>query len=354
MITDQAPTGSQQTSPVLEPAKDAFWQKYSSRFELPLSSAVSLALHGLLIAVLLLAGIMLVRSQADSKPLPVEPLQIGDASGEHDQKDGDLRPAPKEQIGDRQSPLPPVPPLPAGAERLNQPTLPPEPPAVFTNPAARILEAAEGASADLNQATENLKNHIRREQERGAVSSGGKPGQGQGPPGARGLEEGQKRTPGSSNPSQRLDQQRIERRDRWVMVFQTWDGNDYLRQLEALGAILAIPQPDNRFLIIRDLKQKPAQGRIEDVAEIQRVFWIDDKPDSVRALAGALQLREIPARIVAFFPEQLEADLLRKELRFRNRREEGIRKTYFRVERRGNSYEPRVVDQLLRDAKSSR
>ncbi len=144
--------------------------------------------------------------------------------------------------------------------------------------------------------------------------------------------------------------------DRWVLTFETRDGFDYLRQLEALGAILAVPLEGDRFLVIRNLKQRPARGEIENAAAIQRIFWIDDKPESVRSLARALQLGRVPDHIVAFFPDALEEELLRKELAFRNRREEEIRKTYFRLERRGGRFAPVVVDQtyLPSDASEKR
>lgn len=142
---------------------------------------------------------------------------------------------------------------------------------------------------------------------------------------------------------------RLTRRiDRWVLTFETRNGSDYLRQLEGLGAILAIPLEGDRYLVIRDLKQRPVRGNVENAADIQRIFWIDDKPESVRSLAGALRLEQVPARIVAFFPDQLEDELLRKELAFRNRREEEIRRTYFRLDRRGGRFEPVVVDQTYR------
>jgi hypothetical protein len=134
--------------------------------------------------------------------------------------------------------------------------------------------------------------------------------------------------------------------DRWVLNFETRDGgHDYARQLHVLGAILAIPRPDGQYTVIRDLKQRPAQGKIEDIATIRRIFWVDNKPESVQSLAQALQLDRVPPWVAAFFPEDLERDLLRKELAFKNRREEDIRRTYFQVEQKGSGYDPVVVRQ---------
>jgi hypothetical protein len=132
------------------------------------------------------------------------------------------------------------------------------------------------------------------------------------------------------------------------MVFSTYNGQDYAKQLKSLGAYLAIPDPADQaqFLVIRDLGARPAHGQREDVSGIKRIFWIDDKPQSVQSLATALQLRPIPPRIVAFFPEELERKLLRLELSFAGRREEDIRETRFEIILvRPGHYEPRVVSQ---------
>src|SRR5262249_51342485 len=111
---------------------------------------------------------------------------------------------------------------------------------------------------------------------------------------------------------------------RWVMVFDTIDGNDYARQLDALGAILGVPEPGGRYRIIRDLKARPVRGEIEDLNKIERIFWVDDKPDSVGPLAAALQLNPPPPHVVAFFPRKFEQDLLRLELSYRGLKEEDI------------------------------
>jgi len=86
---------------------------------------------------------------------------------------------------------------------------------------------------------------------------------------------------------------------------------------------------------------------VEAISKIERIFWIDDKPESVRSLAEALQLDRVPVRFVAFFPRQFEEELLRKELRFQNKKEHEIRKTIFQMQRRGNRYEAVVREQIL-------
>ena len=132
---------------------------------------------------------------------------------------------------------------------------------------------------------------------------------------------------------------------RWVLLFDTRSGQDYLRQLRALGAILAVPEGEGKYRVFRDLSRQPAVGKVEDLSTIRRIFWIDSKRESVDSLTDALGIKPPPSHIVAFFPAALEDHLLNKELKYRNRREEDIRETRFRIVGRGGRYEPEVEDQ---------
>ena len=79
--------------------------------------------------------------------------------------------------------------------------------------------------------------------------------------------------------------------------------------------------------------------------KLNRIFWIDDKRESVEQLARALGLDFIPDRIVALFPHEFEKELLGKELAFRNKKESEILETRFQVLIRGRGYEVIVTDQ---------
>ena len=95
---------------------------------------------------------------------------------------------------------------------------------------------------------------------------------------------------------------------RWQINFSVENAQDHLNQLHALGAILAFPEPDERFRVVRDLKQRPARAEIEDINSINRIFWYDTKPDTVSSLARALglNLNPMPGVLGGFFPESLE------------------------------------------------
>src|SRR5436190_24388751 len=52
---------------------------------------------------------------------------------------------------------------------------------------------------------------------------------------------------------------RDKRMGRWVVNFNTKDAEDYLKQLDACGAILGVPDADGKLMVIRDLKMRPAK-----------------------------------------------------------------------------------------------
>jgi hypothetical protein len=124
---------------------------------------------------------------------------------------------------------------------------------------------------------------------------------------------------------------REKRQLRWVLVFNTKDGNDYAKQLQALGAILAAPESGSSYRLFRDLTKRPVKGQVEDLTNINRIYWIDDEKKSVEGLSKALGVHPAPAHFVAFFPESLEKELLQKELTFAGRKEEDIGETQFKV-----------------------
>src|SRR5262249_37667954 len=127
----------------------------------------------------------------------------------------------------------------------------------------------------------------------------------------------------NGSPHGKKPSKREQRQLRWTMIFNTRDGSDYATQLDALGAILAVPTASGKeFEIIRDLKARPVQGKVEDLESIKRIYWIDDKPDSVAGLARALAIKTIPKLIVAFFPVELENKLAQMERDYAGRNED--------------------------------
>jgi len=329
----------------LVPPDEKFWQHYSPHHEFPLSSVTSVALHVLVIALLALAAWVAVKLGLDEsdKAADVEAVALepggggGDPEGVPDAKGragvGGSVPDAEAVNQDREtaSLTPPTTPLtgfpvPADIDPFDIPQLK----SADGTQAVRVSEEALAALGKLNaEARKQLSQGV-RSQGKGGQGTGGGGGAGTGP--GKGNNQG----PGDSKESQR-----VKRTLRWIMVFSTRDGRDYADQLQSLGAILAVPNPANpeQFLVTRDLARRPVALKVEDVKNINRIYWIDDRRESVDQLAAALGIRPVPPAVVAFFPVELEQSLLQKELAYgssRGRKAEGdIQETRFSIIRQG-------------------
>src|SRR5204863_6575436 len=106
--------------------------------------------------------------------------------------------------------------------------------------------------------------------------------------------------------------QKQKRQLRWTLLFSTRGAADYLDQLSRLKAIIGVQYPDKSIKLITDLRKRPAKleagERVPD-----RIFWMDDAADGVKAMAEELGIKPMPWRLIAFFPASLEEELLRRE-----------------------------------------
>jgi hypothetical protein len=149
------------------------------------------------------------------------------------------------------------------------------------------------------------------------------------------------------DPAKAVLTQRQKRMLRWTLHFNTNNGPDYVGQLHGLGAILAIPvqeRPEPVYKVVSDLARRPARLLPEDVSKIQRIYWIDNNPQSVGDAMAALGLPLRPSYFVAFLPEEVENRLFELEkAQARGRPEDDIHETRFRVKAVGGRCEVEFV-----------
>jgi hypothetical protein len=330
---------------------ERFWVRYSEHHELPLSSVGSIAIHVLVVALAFALWYVGWNLWKDDKSLPVEAVALAGGGGGNPQGIGNDPGVPNAGAPEAVEQKPNEPQRPPDAPQPDklkpvQPA-PPQFPEIKDPDIRRLIDAGNEAVASigqLNQKTrETLAKGLRSGKGEGGGGSGGGTGRGQGTGKGDGVGPGQ----GTVTVSQR--EKRVMR---WDLEFNPlkgrYSGEDYVRDLQTLGAILAIQDPKHPdgYLVIRDLTKRPARPQPEDLSEIKRIFFVDRRPDSVGALATALQLRPMPDHIIAFFPEELEEKLLKLELAHaKGRSEDDIQSTRFHMLRVGNRIEPRVVAQ---------
>jgi len=305
--------GDKKPKPQVPPAT-SFWQTYSPNGEFPFSGIGSFVIHGLALLILL-GGIVAWVSKSQDGSVSIEvitdgpPGQPGGGGQENGIGNNPGILTPRDVGEPLVTPVNPNASLDSSVPELN-PNNKPVRLDSDVNPAN--TKTKEG---DKSRAPEppNLVGTFK------GVPGKGQPGPGHGP----GVGSGIGGRPIS------------ERQQRWRMIFNTRNGNDYLRQLNALGAILRVDQ-NNKSYLIRNLSERPAKPQQEDADALNRIYWVDDDLESRESIAQALQLGWTPDRIYAYFPLSLETKLVQKELEYGRKhgrtKEEDIGETHFKIE----------------------
>lgn len=308
------------------PVDQPFWVKYSEHHELPLSVSSSIFLH---LAMLGLCGLILVgflNFGARNRVPPIEPISLAPEGGGGGNALG-------EGEGPGNAPLQARPDATAPDPKLAEATQPePDLAATPLTPSSLIEKNATERAFEVPLSSSAMKDKASDAQKAiQALQTAGKGLGGEGKGGGLGKGEGtgigDKKGPGTGVGGTI----RQKRQERWVMIFSTQNGRDYLAQLKGLGAILAIPTKDGGYMVYRNLASFPMKGHKENPPN--RIFWVDDRPNSVQELALAMGLRSRPEYIAAFFPESLEVDLRNKERAQYAGAEENIGESTFRIKR---------------------
>jgi hypothetical protein len=344
------PNSTPKTTQPLIPPDEKFWQRYSPHHEMLMSGLGSFTLHLLILGGLILAGVLGLFALLN-KPEPQMEIAAmglpglpgtpglpgggGGGPGEPGDPANSNNQAKTESVNPNESPKPSGPeieavPL-AKVSPLNLAELPNDP-TIY-------------AFAD-NEAVQSLKDMSKAARQKLVEGLRDSDGPTRNSPSKTGGNPGVNGAGGQGGDGAAKMNNSIKRVLRWTMLFNTRDGVDYINQLAAMGAIIAIPQDGgSQYLVVRNLK-KPAEAKTEDVGTIRLIWWIDDRPESVRSLAEGLNLKQVPPHFVAFFPKELENKLVELEFRHRGLKEEQIQSTSFRIERAGNTFVPVVLQQI--------
>ncbi len=310
-----------------QPADDTFWKDYNSSYEFPTSIISSVLTHALIVLALVLI-VFAAMGGRNSDAVPIRLVEGGwddtgegsaGSGGENDPlAKGESAPTPKDFA-----------------------TLPNNLPEVQQDVKKQILDidpSAVGSIPDEKAAAYAALDKALRDKLLGERRGSG-PGAGSGNTGQTGTGPG-----GVGADSTRA------RSLRWILRFRTRDGRDYLDQLKALGATVMVPVPpeNKQMYLFRDLTN-PKPGTIATDADIavlaRQIQFSDFRRESVEGIGRALNLNYTPSVFWAFFPTDLEQQLSRLEVAYRNRRPEDIEETIFMVTVRNGEPALVVVEQ---------
>jgi hypothetical protein len=319
----------------LTPPDEQFWVRYSPHYEMPLSWVGSGAVHALLFGLLILAGFAIALIK-DTKAPEMDSVRLGGGGGnengvgenpgkgsgeqinetkqkEQNKFDG------KVEVGDlpkSRDPLLALPDLPDGEMQIE-----------------KFREMARVNA-------EKIKEGLARAKGKGGDGDGGGDGRGIGPG------NGDGRGPGDGG----KPDIRVCRMLRWTMSFDVHSGQDYANQLRSLGVMVAVDILDDPGKVrVYDTIKPNAKSNVKELKNITRMPWVDSKQETVGVLCGYMGIRPTPPRVIAYMTPEMEANLLKLELKAAGGvAEEKIEETVFKYVPRAGRYEPIVESQRLK------
>ena len=343
----QPPKVERQAKPAAQPKSKAnlaldglveigqpWWKRYSAHGEFPWSTVTSLVFHAFLVVLILVLSKRMVTR--DPLPPAVDSIVVGDDS---EAPAGDPGPGEGPGKGDGL----PVEDTPAKPEEKLPDTPPKElpktdvqkvapdpkdlmPPLPDPNAQPPPDKDDDKAFDRIKEIRERLANNIgAKSSKKGTGPAGG----GAGGSGAKG---------------------RGARPARWVLRFSTSSAQNYLAQLDGLGATVAFPLRGDKYLYFYNASSSDRRSEQRDLANDNRLYWIDGKPESVQRVTqflGDARVARAPC-MVAFLPVELEDRMLKLELAYQNRQEDEILSTEFEVVTRGGKYDVFVARQTLK------
>jgi hypothetical protein len=352
------------TKPLIPP-EEALWQRYSPHFELPLASATSLFLHGLVIGLLAMGGLayFFMPNLEATKPPRMDVVMIeGNGSGFEGLSGEAGSPGSPKGGGRTEQVAPLLDQQPDRSERpstrpvkdvplLDLPMIDSGPPVdselaielqkIAKEAEERVERAITGATpaigADPNKkgpgGTGNLK------------GVGGKGDSGDGP----GVGNKKGAGVGSGGPGGRKATKQDIYAWRWRFDL-SGDAKEHARKLAALGVTIAIPDPKSAgFFIITDLNRRPVDMKKDNLTTFKdAVKWYNTRAESVDALARELQLDFTPKFVVLLLPKEREQKMADEEAKYakdQRRKLESVTETWFDFRLRNGVYDPIVIRQ---------
>jgi hypothetical protein len=294
-----------------------FWEHYSPNGELAWSSAMSLGLFLLLVLLPIVLVTPLV--QRDPTPPAVDVLYVGEdqnappEEGEDFEAEAAMGTAPEASPEEVPEEL-----VVDEVDAIKEPELPPPDvkPVDQGQELAELAAVARSALDRLTRAKAQLDANLRKGESTGEGGGGGT---------------------GTSGRGARVA--------RWVLHFNTRSSKDYLKQLDGVGAQIAFPEVGNKWRYYFDVSSKKRRSEVRDLTSENRVYWVDEKPQSIGGVAQELGIA-VPPFMIVFLPVALEDRMLKLELAYQNLSEDEIRRTDFAVVVRAGHYDIRVTRQI--------
>ncbi|HMP04023.1 MAG TPA: hypothetical protein PKD86_09955 [Gemmatales bacterium] len=310
------------------PDDESIWSRYSANYEFPLSVATSVVLHLFVAMMAALASVWLFKFDDKVPELDAIIFAGGGGSG-----DGGGDPTGLEKLQE--------------ARAFKDDTVPDSPIEFDPNMLPSMdLDPTKLNMKDAVKETEELARGVRDPSKIiGDVGRGG-PGRGGGRGSGFGTGDGDGSGPGRQTA-------RAKRKERWSIVLPLHDPEQFKYKLIELQTMVLVPESTGRYRLYRDLsKGRPPDHTVETqegINRLNRIWYTNTDQEVCQGMAQQLGLPSTPNYIAIFVPQELELEMAKKELAYRNLTEEQVVKanleTVFEVSRSGSQFVVRVREQ---------
>jgi hypothetical protein len=329
------------------PPRDSVWTKYSPNHEFPISLIASIAMHGLVVALIFWIFMWVLLPHWQEAPPVMNVAMMADGPGDGLPPGGGNPPGtpgnPIEDVNPKQPPRTAF--DPPQQEELIQ-VAPPTAATPFRLPV--IGDAAK--ETDLNDTFNKIEKDLKAgsaPKPRPNVGKGnGGGGQGGG---GKGIGQGPGEGPGSGiGGSAKATRAEILAK-RWNFLLGG-ESSEHMKKLIAAGIKIGFVDGNNLFWVVRDLKKRPVEYQKDSIETYsENVKWWNTHPPSVDGLTRELGLPVSPRAFVMFLPgdrEQVLADAEHQFAKARNRDMKQVTETWFDFRVVGGAIEPVVVGQV--------
>jgi hypothetical protein len=347
----------------LVPPDDSMWQKYSSRFELPLASATSIFMHGTIVGglvIVAMASLWAAREEAAMPPKMDVVMIEGNGSGLEGMSGETGLPGPLDAGGPKRTELT----SPAADTTPPERTVPrlfKDPPLELGLPVLHDDVPGSELSIELEKLAKEADNEVKKAMAipttpaplppAKKASGTGNP-KGVGGSGGAGDGVGKGSKPGPGVGSGGTGGRKATAQDVYAMRWHfdlSGDPKEHARKLAVIGFTVAIPDPKGGFYLVTDLKRRPVEMKKESlIAYKDAVKYYNTKRESVQGLARELQLPFMPEYIVLLLPQDRERQMADEEKRFADSNQRNVqlvRHTWFDFRPRNGVYDPTVIRQ---------
>lgn len=316
-----------------EPPEENFWQRYTWHGELPIAAFATIALH--VVGLVILIGIWHLQTkqkkEAELTPVPTRGMKIaeGERGGQEGGPGGGSSEPKKEITEEKPVEQRQIPAAELKKELVSASNWTPE----MDQKALETIVQSPGYDK-LNKLNDDLKR---------AIAGGFKGNSGKG----NGSGMGDGNGPGPGGKTGNGDASTSGNRSvRWVILFRTNSGKDYLEQLSAFKAKIVVPEPPNWKTNILFENPLDPKGKPLGNEDLPKMYFVDEDKQSASKVSRALGLEFDPPNFIAFFPKDVEEDLAAKERAYRGRQEHQIYSTTFRVLQQNGKLVITVTDQI--------